>query len=402
MTIRRQPQDFRVTERLRDAFVTALAPAHSRGSPHAVFELTKTSLTTPEAVQRLAKSLNIKSSLVEYAGLKDKHAVTTQHVSARLQPQQSPLQPETGGAGWHSRLLGWSPHPITAQDIATNAFDIVVRDLSHDAIREMDQRANLLRTADNSLLFINYFGDQRFGSARHGEGFAAVPLLKGDFESALKLLIATPARKDAGSRRHFTRAAARKWGNWPDILAHTPRLPERRAIEVLAEGGCFRDAFASLPNFLQQLTLDAFQSSLWNSVARRIALALSPGEAIIAHDDYGDMVFPPCRVMTAPWLGLDLPLPHAALTPAAPWSAALGETLAAVQLSLADLKVPGLRRPAFADSSRPLAAQATAFIAGAASLDDLSSRTQPRLKRTLSFELPSGSYATVVLRALGQ
>lgn len=407
MTIRRQPSDFVVRELPDPALADALRPAPAREAPHAVYELTKTSLTTPEAIQRLGRALGVRHAAVDYAGLKDKHAQTAQLVSIPVPAEERAGVPrEAGGPRWSAALRGWSPTPVSAGWIARNRFTIVVRDLSRAAADEMDRRAAAVAlptpglVPERTLLFVNYFGDQRFGSARHGKGFIAAHLVRGDFEAALRLAIATPARKDAGARRRFTRAAAAKWGDWRGMLGDLPRMPERKAVERLAEGAGFRDAFAALPYFAQSIAVEAYQSHLWNATARRLARRLAGEGALVRADDpFGEMLFPPAGAVREPWRSLIVPMlsPRTAL--AEPWGPDAARALAEEGLTPDRLGVPGLRRPSFDESPRPLFAAAERFTMTEAEPDDLTPR---RLKRTLRFELPRGAYATVLLRALGQ
>src|SRR5262245_61719908 len=147
MTIRRVPEDFVVEEVIAPGARARWSAARAGGSEHAVLELRKKSLTTPDAVGHLAKALGVRAGTVDYAGLKDKHAVTTQHVSVKLdQRMAAKLGAQTqwtdpgvdsagsgAGAGWSARLVGWSAGPVTAEAIGANRFTIVVRDLSRAA-----------------------------------------------------------------------------------------------------------------------------------------------------------------------------------------------------------------------------------------------------------------------------
>lgn len=405
MTIRKTPEDFRVDEVLTPAW--AERARGDMSGPLLLVRVTKTSLTTAEASERVARALGVRAAAVEHAGMKDKHAVTLQHVTVRPGPQRPSAGPiAVGDTRVEAEVVGSSPVPIDARAIARNRFVIVVRDLTRDEVREMDRRAALL-TAGGSLWFTNFFGDQRFGSARHGQGFAAVHLIRGEFESALKLLIATPARKDSGPRRLLTRAAAGHWADWPAILAKAPRTPERRAIEVLAAGGSFKDAFATLPYLTQQLAVDAHQSHLWNRAAGRAvaALAASPAEILHTPDEFGELAFLSAAIST-PLRHLSIPLPAPELTrqthdPRA--TSALQSVLDEESLALDRLTIPGLRRPAYTSAARRVLVEASAFELAPPEPDELASSRSPRnLKRVVRFDLPSGSYATVLLRALGQ
>lgn len=405
MTIRRVPEDFRVQERLTAAWRSSLRTSFEESHPHTIFELHKVSLTTPEATQRLAKALKLKAGEVAAAGLKDKHASTSQFVSVRVKPTAIPPQSALTGPNWSATLAGWAPAEIDAAAIDCNAFTIVVRDLTRERNQRMNEGLRRLASArdDTTLTFLNYFGDQRFGSARHGDGLAGPRLCRGDFEGALKLLIGTPARKDTGARRQLTRACATHWGNWKTVLANSAPHSERRAVEVLASGGTFRDAFEALPSFLQQLSVEAYQSSLWNRTLARMCvsagLTVETGTASSADGICETLLFPDARLLPRDWSTLQIPMLCATTRLADPWGDAAEHELALDSMTLRDLRIPGLRRPAFGEALRPMAAIASDVRVGHAEKDTFDPK---RLARTLEFTLPRGTYATVLLRALGE
>lgn len=403
MSIRRQPEDFRVRERLRPGALDGLGAAPDAGRRWAVMALEKTSLATPDAAALLAKALGVPSAKLEHAGLKDKHAVTSQHVSVEC-PSRGVAERAAKGAagrGWSARLLGFVSSPLGASDIERNEFDILVTDLSRQAAGEMRRRAGVLADEAGGLSVINYFGDQRFGSARHGQGFAATHLLRGEFEAALKLLIATPARKDAGARRALTRLCATHWGDFAKLAAEAPKTPERRPLEVLAGGGSFRDAFEALPYFVRQMSVDALQSSLWNGSVARLVAGLGDVGTLRADDDFGAMLFPPAAAIPRAWLGAVVPTPG----PDAPASALADEALKAELASqglgpMSSLDIPGVRRPAFGSSDRALVVRVEGFTLGEPEPDPVAGGKRVHMRT--AFALPRGAYATVVLRALGQ
>ena len=86
--IKRSPTDFKVEEHLRpDAFTQ---PVEDEPQRFLLCKLAKKSLSTPEAVARAARALSLKSGAIAYAGLKDKHAHTIQHITISP-PLPSPL-----------------------------------------------------------------------------------------------------------------------------------------------------------------------------------------------------------------------------------------------------------------------------------------------------------------------
>lgn len=406
MTIRKQPEDFRVQETLRDDTLVHLVTASDTSHTHALLTLSKSSLTTPDACSMLARVLGVKAGVISYAGLKDKHACTVQHVSvptasdaALVMKLQAPLQDRN----WSAQLVGFLPRPLEAADIASNRFTIVVRDLTRAASDDMARRADAL-WSETGITLVNYFGDQRFAGVR--DDFAAVHLVRGDFETALRLLVAVPHRKDMGKKREFTRLAATHWGDWKKITMHAPHVPEKRAIEALAAGRPAQEAFAQLPNLSQQMCVDAFQSHIWNGAACRcVERAVARSQVLVADDPFGPMAFPTSEQWLLPpllhWPATNVPMPSPEAAGPAAWMEALEHELVQHRLTLADLQVPGLRRPAFGAAPRPLAVRVADFAMSDAEKDDLDA-TGKRGKRTLSFSLPRGAYATVLLRALGQ
>lgn len=429
MTLRKTPADFVVDELVSPEVRASWTAQWSAETPVAILVVRKESLTTPEAAGIVCKSLGVKSGLVEYAGLKDKHAVTTQHMSVLLDATKAAtLGNVWEGARWNARLVGFSAAHLRAEAIERNRFSIVVRDLSRQAVGMMNDRAaalaidvssppvlgstsgpsegDLAGTERNALRVVNYFGDQRFGSARHGQGFAAKHLVKGEFEAALKLLIATPTRKDSGARRPFTRTAIAHWGDWHTLLTQLPKMPERAAIEALAAGASMKQAFAALPHLVQTLCVEAYQSHLWNSVARAMVMGECTrlkATPILADDDFGEMAFVPASAARSDWSSLTVPLPSPEVGVRPASAVALDDVMRAEGLRVDQLAIPGLRRPSFGAVERPLIVDATNFSMSPAEKDELASARSPKhLKRRVAFDLPRGAYATVVLRALGQ
>ncbi len=479
MTIRQSPDDFKVHERLNPAWTDALRPDWQPHSTFAAYELTKSSLTTPDALGLLAKRIGVPVGKWSYAGLKDKHAHTTQTVTVPIidAAAAAKLSKHEIDVRWSAQRVGFCAEPIAASAIRCNEFALIVRDLSKQAAAEMDRRANVLslqpeqtqakqtqsqpnaepphttaRTPQSTshtpqqLLIVNYFGSQRFGSARHKRGFAAAYLARGDFEQALGLLIASPSRKDSPRTKAFGRMLSERWGDWQPLATELPRCPERRAIETLASGAGFREAFASLPAFIQQMCVEAFQSHLWNLTVRSMIESLeslesleSPevseaasdeptsasvstshsahtaptqvvalrsgrsGRALLNADDlFGKLVFAGPATLPDAWRNLTVPMPAKGVEPAEPWASHAAAALEseAPGLSMNDLRVPDLRRPFFGKADRPLTVLASNFAMTQPERDPAAAGK--RVLRTVRFELPRGAYATVVLRALGQ
>ena len=412
--IKRSPSDFFVEEILHADFpvqppVSDATAAQPPAAParYALCRLSKEGLSTPEAVASVARELQLKPGAIAYAGLKDKHASTIQYVTVKLDDGMT-LKPGAAGTGWKlenlNRIVSRS---ILSSDIERNAFKVVARNLTEQDCFDIDDAADLLTVKSagaRALMIVNYFGDQRFGSARHGQGFLAKFLIKGDFETALKLAIATEARKDRMQDKLFKRTLLENWGRFAKVLPKLRPCPERRAVERLANSsGDFRAAFCALPYLLQQLSVYAYQSYLWNGIARGTIAKLcgERGKIIAADDPFGEMLFPEASAIPKELEAVDIPLLARKTALVEPWKEAAEALLAEEGITVSELQIPGVRRPFFGEEPRSLFFKAQNFALGKPERDD-SADDKKRKQRTLSFTLPRGCYATVVLRALGQ
>lgn len=155
---RASPEDFRVDE------LPAFEP--SGAGEHLLLEIEKRGMNTVHAARRIARWAGVPDAAIGYAGLKDRHAVTTQrfsvHLPRRIAPDAAALEADdlrVLGQAWHARKL-----PRGA--LRGNRFRLVLRDVAgdRDAID-----ARLRRLAAEGLP--NYFGAQRFG--RDGDNVAA-------------------------------------------------------------------------------------------------------------------------------------------------------------------------------------------------------------------------------------
>lgn len=148
--IRSTPEDFQVDE--LPAF-----EATGEGE-HLLLEIRKRDANTAHVAKRLAQWAGLPEMAVSYAGMKDRHAVTTQrfsvHLPKRVSPDVSLLdddEMQVVSSTWHNRKLQRGA-------LAGNRFRLVVREIDADA-HAVDER--LRQIAGRGLP--NWFGEQRFG-----------------------------------------------------------------------------------------------------------------------------------------------------------------------------------------------------------------------------------------------
>ena len=308
-------------------------------------------------------------------------------------------------AGRSSGSEGSTSH-LSAGDVSGNRFRVTVRGLSRRQCERMTEARRFLASPDASagrtLRFVNYFGEQRFGSARHGRGFAARRLIEGDFEEALRLLVAAPDRKDSRERKGVKRAIAAAWGDWEKLAGELPPCPERAVVRRLAEtGGDFRAGFSALPPFIRRITIEAYQSWLWNEVARRFVAGRCAPPLIEIPSRFGDLVFPGAAAIPAG--------SRRDAHPALLARDGARRSMEELRRSRSRRRGDRARRSSRPGSSQPLFRGGLAAALRRTPSNSFSARSRRtnraparrRFKRLLRFFLPRGSYGTVLLGALG-
>ena len=237
--IKTVPEDFVVEEVLN-------VPLRREGT-YRVYKLVKKGLETNEALKKVARSSNVPSSFVSYCGLKDKNAVTTQYIAV---PSDRRLEAPSDER-IKLKEVGFLNRKLSASLIKENRFTIKVR----NAELPDNRRVNVLKRFG----IPNYYGEQRFTPVRKGVFFAEL-LAKGLKEEAL-LYLFTPAGWEGSRDRKGKKAflsgsygeAAKYFKGW-----------RKKVAKALAEGESFEEAFSLIPEKEIEFQFNVFQSFLFN------------------------------------------------------------------------------------------------------------------------------------------
>jgi tRNA pseudouridine13 synthase len=386
MKLKQQPEDFRVEE---------LTGAEWGGAgDFAFYRLDKTGWTTPDSLNAVRRRWQIDYRRLSYGGLKDRHAATSQFFTIYRGPNRN-----LKDGSITVTYLGQRFEPFTASDIRANRFTIVLRSLSAQDVDRAEAALHEVALAG----LPNYFDDQRFGSVGGEREFVAKEMVLGKFERALWLALAAPYEFDRAEARREKQLLRDRWGKWPELKAALPRGHARSLVDYLVTHPVdFKGAVARLRPELQGLYLSAFQSYLWNRMLGEwVARNLGP-ENVMSMDLKLGRMPAPVRVpdeARAAWENLALPLPSARVKkpdPKAPWLPIVEAVLKEEGLSLPELKIKGLQKPFFSRGERPGCIRP----AGLESLGENDDKHRTRKKLTLKFELPRGSYATMLVKRI--
>jgi tRNA pseudouridine13 synthase len=388
---------------------------------HVLLRATLRGWDTNDFAGALSNALGASRERVSWAGTKDKRAVTTQLFTVRDADADELAAVDLDGAD--VEILGRTGRAILFGDLAGNAFEIVVRD--PDAPERADAITDALRDfagdgagdADTATVGVpNYFGQQRFGSRRPVTHEVGLAIVRGDWEGAVVAYVGNPSEREPEET-----AAAREYvdetRDWQGGLDRMPEWLgyERAMLHHLAEHGAndaddFRAALETAPANLQQLFVNAAQSFLFNRMlSKRLERGLPfdrpvAGDAVCFADrdapeglllpdtdrtqrvdaDRVDTVTRHCErgraFVTAPLVGTETDLAPAGTEPGEIERAVLDDA----GIGPADFDLPGEFDST--GTSRAVLVRTDLTVADA---DD---------GLTFAFQLPKGSYATVLLR----
>jgi tRNA pseudouridine13 synthase len=386
MKLKYLPEDFRVEE------LPTVSPDQT--GRYQFYRLVKRNVGTMEAVASIRRRWNLAGSQVSYAGLKDRHALTTQYLSIANGPVKSLREKD-----FQLEPVGRLGHPYGPGHFRGNRFRLVLRDLSKAGMSRA--RAEIERLPKAELP--NYFDDQRFGSVRPGGEFIAHAWLITAFERALWLALAQPSESDRSAQKAQKALLRACWGRWPEAKARLARSSTRSIVTYLVDHPTdFRGAFARMGRDLRALFFSAFQSHLWNLILAGLL------DRLTVPDQRGSVALKMGTFPFPKWLDRDqvqtlsqtpIPLPSAR-TPAP--DGLLGEVvheaLEPFQLEWSDLRIRHQKDIFFSKGTRTclLRPERLEF----SSLDDEFHPQRQALR--LSFELPRGSYATILVKRITQ
>lgn len=385
MKIKQLPEDFRVEELTH--------PREDAAGEFALYRLEKTGWTTPDALAALRRRWQVDLRRVSYGGLKDRHAVTSQHLTIFRGPRRNLS---------HQRItvtyLGQRREPFTAADIAANRFSLILRALTPDDVKQALIALEEVRGAGVP----NYFDDQRFGSVGNPSEFVAKEMVRGQFERALWLALAAPYEHDRAEAKREKSTLREHWRDWPPCKEKLPRGHARSLVDYLVNHPQdFKGAASRLRPDLLGLYLSAYQSYLWNRLLAEW-LEQTIGQPYLGTIGLKLGPVPAPRSVPenrrAAWETLQLPLPSARLKPiaGASWLPLLERVLQAEGLTLPELKIRGLTKPFFSRGDRA-ACLRPSNLAIEEMADELN---RGKRKLLLRFDLQRGCYATMLVKRI--
>jgi tRNA pseudouridine13 synthase len=248
-TIKENPEDFIVEE------LPAYTPCGS--GEHLYLYVEKQGMSTFAMIQRIAEALGVREQEVGYAGLKDAQAISRQAISLPAVYAAKIAAIDLEGITILSS--DYHTNKLRLGHLIGNHFHIRIQDVVDDAEwRALDILQVLKHTG-----VPNFFGEQRYGSLATNQ-LIGQAILQNNFEQAAALIIGSP-EKITNERWHQA-ATAYATGDIAGALAAFPGRfrDERRLLHTLLRGKDHRQAVLALPRKLLRLYLSAYQSHLFD------------------------------------------------------------------------------------------------------------------------------------------
>ncbi|MBT3269941.1 tRNA pseudouridine(13) synthase TruD [Candidatus Poribacteria bacterium] len=253
--LKRRHEDFYVEE------VPLYEPVGEGGHTYVTVE--KRGISTFEMVHRLGDYFGVSASAIGYAGLKDTRAVTRQRVSIEGVTVDRALDVSLPAI----RIMDAAYHTnkLRLGHLAGNRFVIRVRHPRKDALERATEILGIIADRGGP----NFFGMQRFSGRGNGHLIGRAMML-GDYDEALAYYIGRPKSNERPDV--FEARTAYDDGDFDRARRLFP-LPkfrnERRVLGGLLRGLSSEHAFGQVAPRMRRLLSSAYQSLLYNRVLAR-------------------------------------------------------------------------------------------------------------------------------------
>lgn len=262
--VKKSPEDFVVEEQLSfPEIVKEPVPGYLP-----LYRVEKRGMDTMHMARELSEALG---SRVAYAGLKDKRAVAVQYVTPTSSRSSRP--PQVQRDRFTATLVGYVPVPLARSALTGNRFSIVLRECCADASEVLGETME----AASEGKIPNFYGLQRFGAGGAGTHMIGRAMVRGTFEEAVKRMLTT-GRGTFGREAEAQEAfEAGRYDQIPGLMPDGRDVELAVAWELARHPGDWVRSLRAVPVNLRRLYVQAYQSFIFN---RTMSLALEAGEDI--------------------------------------------------------------------------------------------------------------------------
>ncbi|MBM9579620.1 tRNA pseudouridine(13) synthase TruD [Leptospira sp. 201903070] len=388
--LKQSPEDFQVEEILKPDWL-------KESGKWTIFRLKKSGWNTLDALQGIAKESHVSLNEIGYAGKKDRHATTIQHISA----EQILQVPKELSSVLKLETIGRGTRPLTPEANAGNRFVLTLRNLIE---REEDMiRRNFEKVSISG--FINYYDSQRFSRFHPEFRLPIFPYLQGDPETSLKLLLTDPFPGEKKQARDRKKELQKLWGNWGACEKLSGTKLESRIFSLLKREKnltqkVYSESISLFPEEELLMLLSSLQSLVWNEFVSEL-LSSESSSGVWIKTKSGSLFFSEESLTRTFPPDYNLPVPGAPGIKTLEYSNKemnfLSYVLVRLSLEESVFEKSPFSKVKMKSFERNLKVIPEDFAMEEFETDDLH---PGRKKVKITFRLPSGAYATMLVKRL--
>ncbi|MBI2651323.1 tRNA pseudouridine(13) synthase TruD [Candidatus Woesearchaeota archaeon] len=382
MKLRQLPEDFKVEE-INNFDIL------SKGDCK-LYLLEKRSLETFSLLRYLSSKNKIPFSEFGIAGLKDKHAVTKQYLTIPSKYDINTICEKNFAISF----LGYIDKKLKLGDLAGNKFEIAARDIKKTDLDAIKQRA------ESAINFgiPNYFDSQRFGSVIHNN-FIAKHIIKKGYELAVKTYLTLYPKSENKRIKEEKRLILKNWNALPTLQIKTKFLAD--VINEYSKSKSWLNAYKKINPSIRQIIVSAYQSYLWNECIKEVLMQTIDKKRLYSVKyKVGSLLFYSSlsedEIIRIP---KTFKIIGENMKASKYESGIIDKLLKKENISLADFDIRESGN-FFADYEREILAKPSNFNMSEPLTDELNSKNKNKCKVLLSFSLPKGSYATLIIKRI--
>jgi len=261
-SIKLKNEDFKVLELLVDSISNDISSFPDKSYRFPVFLLHKSGLDSNHAIIEISNQLGTR---IKVLGIKDSKADTTQYATSDCKKFREGKTTHT-----NLTLLGYSRELLKKSHIMGNQFQIKISNLTKSNISEFITEIRNIP---------NFYGLQRFGSERLVTHLVGREIIKRNFKRAVELFLCHTTEYDTQFSKEI-REKCRDPNNYGRVVKIVPRGMdlERNILRALINGKDYIGALRSVPINIRRLFVHAYQAYMFNQT---LSYVIGDGESII-------------------------------------------------------------------------------------------------------------------------
>jgi tRNA pseudouridine13 synthase len=319
--------------------------------------------------------------------LKDKHAITKQYFTIPSRYSIKTLKEDN----FAIKFLGYINKNILRGDLKANKFDIVIRGLNRKALNSMLRNSEQLKKHG----IPNYFDNQRFRSV-FSRKFAAKFVIKNDFESAVKIFLTCYSKSENEELKEEKTRILQHWQKLKEVSVNS-----RQLSDVLEEYKATKDwekAYNKISATQKKMYFYAYQSYLWNECIKELLKRLIPDQLFPVKYSIGTLLFYK-KMDSSKGIPLKFSTIGNNLKPTKLEKEIMDKIAETEGFKLHCLATSRIRN--WNINKRNVILKPSDFSVSQPGPDFFNTaNNSQRLKITVSFTLPAGSYATMIIKRL--